>query len=263
MTYEQKILDHYRKEAAAIGLGKESTMHDEYIKDMEVKFILHVIDNYISYKVSQLNILDIGCGNGYLISLLSNKYKESKLWGLEFTEELYKLAESRKLENTTIQKGDCRVNNYKEKFFDIIISERVLINLLNPLDKLDSLRQIYSSLKEKGIYIMVEAFEEPLKILNKARSEMQLSDIKPAHHNEYLSEQTINSMKKIGFIEKECSIQRNFLSTHFFITRILHESLRPPEGTIKNTEFVKFFTKALQPAIGNYSPILFRVFEKK
>ena len=261
--YEDKILEHYRKEAASKGLSKESTMHDEYIREHESRFILKEIDREYEKKEKPLKILEIGCGNGYLLSLLAERYSGCQFWGLEFTRELFELAKSRALKDTTIIEGDCSVRHFDEQSFDIVISERVLINILDNNDKIESLRQIYSALKVKGKYIMVESFNEPLSNLNKARKELAMEEIKPAYHNEYLDEGIIDLLKNSGFKEIEPALPANFLSTHYFLTRILHESVRPKQGQIKNTEFVKFFDEALLPAIGNYSPVLFRVFEKK
>lgn len=261
--YEDKILDHYRKEAASKGLSKESTMHDEYIREHESRFILKEIDRHHAENDRPLKILEIGCGNGYLLSLLVQRYPGCRFWGLEFTRELCELAMSRGLKDATIIEGDCRVKHFDEQSFDLIISERVLINLLDNNDKIAALKQICNALKVKGKYIMVESFNEPLSNLNKARKELAMEEIKPAYHNEYLDEGMIALLKKSGFKELEPALPSNFLSTHYFLTRILHESVRPRDGHIKNTEFVKFFDEALMPAIGNYSPVLFRVFEKE
>ncbi|MDA8100059.1 MAG: class I SAM-dependent methyltransferase [Nitrospiraceae bacterium] len=263
MNYEEKITDHYRKEAAAMGLSKNSTMHDAFIRNKEIEFILSEVQAHRSKRGNSLSILDLGCGNGYLLSVLTEQVDGCKFTGLEFTDELYQLAISRKLKNTTIIKGDCRTERMNGEQFDVIISERVLINLLSKDDKVKALDNIRSLLKDQGIYIMVESFDEPLSNLNKARKELLLDETKPAYHNEYFNEEIVKGFKETGFAELNPTYPKHYLSSHYFITRVLHEAIRPEEGAIKNTEFVKFFDVALPPAIGEYSPILFRVFEKQ
>ena len=54
----------------------------------------------------------------------------------------------------------------------------------------------------------------------------------------------------------------NYLSTHYFVSRVVHELVRPRDGSIRNTEFVKFLDSALPPAIGDYAPLRFLVFKK-
>lgn len=262
MTYEKMILEHYQKEAVSKGLSKSSTMHDDYIREKEVEFILNEINCYHALVSRALKVLDLGCGNGYLLSLLTEKYDNFKFFGMEFTEELYELAVSRKLKNTVIIKGDCREQKMGGELFDVIISERVLINLLSRDDKVKAINNISTLLKKNGRYIMVESFEEPLVNINKARKELLLDEMKPAYHNEYLTEEIVDTMTDLGFTELRSTFPKNSLSSHYFISRVLHESIRPKEGAVKNTEFVKFFDLALPPTIGDYSPILFRIFEK-
>lgn len=262
MQNKEKIQNHYKQEAFIKGLSKECSMQDSYVRDSETSFIINEIDRYYNHNKS-LKILEIGCGNGYLLSILSNKYKELDLYGIEFSKELYELAISRQLENVNLINADCREQHFEEGFFDVVISERVLINLLEKEDKIVALNNIHRVLKEKGRYIMVESFNEPLANLNKARKELLLEEIDEPYHNKYFSESIKESMSMIGFAELEPSVKKNFLSTHYFLARVFHEVIRPENSTMRNTELVKFFDLALPDSVGNYSPILFRVFEKQ
>ncbi|MEK6730684.1 MAG: class I SAM-dependent methyltransferase [Pseudomonadota bacterium] len=262
MNPHDVIQTHYNKEATNKGSSKESTMHDIFIRDKEIEFIFNTIDKTYKKQDKNLTILDVGCGNGYLLSQLSARYPDFKFHGLEFNKELYKLASERTLKNVQLIQDDCRKDNFKPNSFDIVISERVLINLLSKEDQITAIEKIYTILNTDGIFIMIESFIEPLVNLNKAQQELCLTEMKPAYHNNYLSESIIDEMKNTGFTEINTSIPQNYLSTHYFTARVLHESLRPENAPIRNTEFVKFLDAAFPPAIGNYSPLLFRVFTK-
>ena len=65
--------------------------------------------------------------------------------------------------------------------FDIIITERVLINLLSPKDQENALYNISKALVPGGSYLMIESFIEPLMKINKIRREnyweMRLSNL--------------------------------------------------------------------------------------
>lgn len=263
MGYEEAVLAHYKTEASHSSLDKTSTMHDVYIKDKEVEFILAEIEKAVAQKGGGISLLEIGCGNGYLLSVLKEKFPEMKLSALEFTKELFDLATSRKLHGVNIIHGDCRQKNFADHEFDVVVCERVLINLLEPKDQVKALGNIRDSLKSGGQFVTVECFEEPLAELNVIRDEMKMSAILPAHHNLYLSENIVAAMRDFGFVEVVGSLPKNTLSTHFFVTRIIHEFFKPEGGKVKNTEFARFFDMALPPAIGNYSPLLFRTFVKK
>jgi hypothetical protein len=91
---------------------------------------------------------------------------------------------------------------------------------------------------------------------------MKLEALKESHQNKYLVEYQIEQFLKMGMKRKTATRPFNYLSSHFFITRVFHKSNRPEGGKVKYTHFAKFFTHALPPAIGNYSPIQFHVFQK-
>ena len=83
---------------------------------------------------------------------------------MDNNESLYKIAHKRLSNRANIIKGDIRVfnKNFKNKF-DIVISQRVLINILNESDQKKSLKNIISYLKKNGKLIAIESFNSGLK----------------------------------------------------------------------------------------------------
>ena len=72
-------------------------MKDQTIRSAEVEFFCTEIDPLYE-KNHKLKILDVGSGNGYLLSVLRDKYPEALLYGVEFTPELHQLAIDRDLD---------------------------------------------------------------------------------------------------------------------------------------------------------------------
>lgn len=266
MASEKLTLDHFKKVAQNSGLQANSTMEDPYIRESEVGFILEAIETYINRTGpgNQLSLLDVGCGNGYLLSVISERFPDLALYGVEFTPELYKLAQSRAIRHCSITNGDIRkADCFAAEFkVDIVITERVIINILKRKDQYLALRHIFKMMKLNGTYIMIESFTEPLVELQQARKEMCLGDIAESYQNKYLNEHVVTNLKKYGMQELRSKFPINYLSTHFYITRVVHKAIRPEGGKVKFSRFSNFFRMALPQGIGNYSPILFRVFEK-
>ncbi|MBL6990056.1 MAG: class I SAM-dependent methyltransferase [Bacteriovoracaceae bacterium] len=262
MKYEQLILDHYQKVAKHNGLRPSSSMDDLFVRESETNFILEEIGRFIREEKKHPVILDVGFGNAYLLSVIRENFPELELHGIEFTPELFELAKARNISNCEIICGDIKKMESFKKQVDIVITERVIINILNRKDQYKALRNIFSMLNMGGHYIMVESFSEPLALLDSARREMCLANVEQSYQNKYLNECVVKNLQKYGMIELKSTIPATFLSTHFYITRVFHKAIRPQGGKVKFSKFSQFFRQALPPAIGNYSPILFRVFKK-
>lgn len=266
MSGDDIILRHYEKLAKLWGLGPRSSIQDLEIRNAEVDFILGEVFEFLKRAPKKnLRVLEIGCGNGHLLSQLSEHFPQLELCGIEFTPELYELAHSRGTPRCKILNADARI---KESFrelgeeFDLIITERVVINLLSWPEQHQAIKNISSLLKDQGRYIMVESFRESWELMNEARKEMGLPPVEQSAHNRFLNEKVTVALSKLGLKEIPGQKPYNSLSTHFYLTRVFHPSVRPHGGKTKESHFVRFFKAALAPNIGNYSPIQFRVFEK-
>ena len=85
--------------------------------------------------------------------------------------------------------------------------------------------------------------------------------IKQAHHNLYLQDNFYDITELKKFIIDDYAFPENFLSTHYYITRVLHPIFIKDKRIKRNSEFVNFFTRALQENTGDYSPLKLYLFE--
>ena len=102
---------------------------------------------------------------------------------------------------------------------DVLVLQRVLINLLDRSDQKRALDNVVNMLKPGGLLFAIEAFESGLAELNAARAECGLPPLPPAHHNLYLAD---------GFFDHPLlarpsgnegfEVAENLLSTHYFVT---------------------------------------------
>lgn len=260
--YDQTIRDHYAKVARDEGALESCTMLDEKIRQIESDFILHGIQHYLQLNgKNEFKVLDIGCGNGYTLELVHSKFPKLQISGIEFTPELRALANKKKIP-IEIGLGDVRDKKTIPGGQDVIICQRVLINILKENDQIDALGNIAEKLAEGGILIIIEAFKSGLENLNKCRTELGLPMIPPAHHNLYLEDDFFDSVSVLKAVD--IGKPKNVLSSHYFVTRVLHDvALAATDSNfVRNSLFVSFFDEALPLAVGDFSPLRCHVFEK-
>ncbi len=258
-----RIEKHYNKEAKIYGKSPKSTMPDLFIRKMEIAKIQEYIEKFKNKE--NTNVLEIGCGNGYTISQLSKK-KSYNFVGVDSNNEMIKLALTRKKSNLKFFRDNILNSKLKNESFDIVYTERCLINLENWSNQKTALNEIHRVLKKGGVYIMIEAFKDGLTELNSARKVLGLNDISIAFHNCYFDkkkiEKSIKSKFKDPISKSKIKIHyENFLSSYYFGSRVLYPALiEGKKEIIYNNEFIRFFS--LIPSVGNYSQIQLCVLQK-
>lgn len=259
MSYENKVKSHYLGQVAEKGLDKESTMPDHFVRKKEIETILETLE---AMNDKSLNILEIGCGNGVLLNELhKNGYKS--VTGIDFLDEFVKLSKSRDLPYD-IKVGDIRSLDFGDTSFDVVIAERVIINLLDLEHQNKAFSEIRRVTKKNGYFIMFEALEDAWINSNNAREEFGLSKIPMASQNRWFKKGELEKFitkrfEVINEINGKRLQPHNVLSSHYFMTRVFHSVITNSlKGDIKerNTHFSNFFSELLPPN-GNYAPVQF------
>ena len=259
MSYENIVKSHYLGQVSEKGLHSDSTMPDHYVRKKEIETILETLST-INRK--DIKILEIGCGNGTLLNELNKKNFKSVI-GIDFLEEFVELSKSRNLPYK-IEAGDVRELHFEDSYFDVIISERVIINLLNLDHQNKAFSEVRRVLKKHGYFIMFEALEDAWINSNEARQEFGLTKIPMASQNRWFKSGELEN-----FIDKRFEIineingkklqPKNILSSHYFMTRVIHAAITSSSSEKikeRNTHFAKFFSELLPPH-GNYAPVQF------
>ena len=267
MSYEKIVVEHYQEQASELGLSPSSTMPDETVRKTELEVFEQVL-RIVGKKDS--SILEIGCGNGVLLSELE-KWGYVNVEGMDYVEEFVQLANSRNLPFPVTQ-GDVKSLNYPDNYFDIILSERVIINLMDENDQRQAFEELNRILKHGGFLLCFEGFKTPLENLNQARKEFELVEIPMARQNLWFSdkffEEIVNKYFKIINTDDSDFPPSKILSNHYFMTRVFHAVMEnasnlKEEGK-RNTLFSIFFSQlACQSSpIGDFSPVKFYLLEK-
>lgn len=263
--YEKIVMEHYDQVAHEDGDSALSTMKDKYVREQETRAIKSAIAVYSSESNKKsVSIIDVGCGNGYTLSEIRNNSNEVILEGLEKNDSLREIAKKRLEGIATVRGGDI-LNPMAETIGkkDVVISQRVIINLLDKDDQRKAIRNICELVSVGGIFIMMECFEEALRNLNEARTEFGFANIKPSFHNMYLTEDMLPN-EKDGFVRYKSDgiAEENFLSSHYYVGRVLHDIVLQGRPFERNSHFLNFMTKCIPEGVGDYSPIRFYVFKR-
>jgi ubiquinone/menaquinone biosynthesis C-methylase UbiE len=261
---DEVIREHYRKVAEAHGDSPRSSMEDDTVREKELEWITGYF-RHLQKTQASLRVLDLGCGNGYALGRLALEARAGDTFcGLDFSPELLEIARRRGLKNCVLDRGDARALQFGDNEFNFVYTERCLINILDWEGQAQALREIARVLKPGGSYLMIECFTDGLANNNKARAECGLKAIDAAYHNLYFEPEKFATAIAPIFDrvsdESEFPLPANFLSSHYFVSRVLYPALTRGE-VVRNSEVAKFFS--FLPPVGNYSPIQAHVLRKK
>ena len=260
-TDPKKISEHYTSQAKLYNISPKSTMKDQFIRALEVSKLRETLT-----KLSNKNtkVLEVGCGNGYTVSKLSKKL-ECNFVCIDANKEMIQLASKRKLKKIIFRKQSILEPKFRSGMFDIVFTQRCLINLISWKSQKTALNQIHRLLKKDGFLVLLEAFDDGLKELNQARHIIGLEKISPAWHNLYINKTKLHGFIQKKFVNGDFKIKKltydNFLSSYYFGSRVLYPGLLEKKSQIKyNNKFVEFFS--LMKPLGNYSPLQLTILKK-
>jgi SAM-dependent methyltransferase len=189
-----------------------------------------------------------------------------RITGVEYTPQMLQLARARNIQRCELVQGDVRQLPLADVSYDVAVTERCIINVMHGDDQAQALREVHRILRPGGHFICIEAFVDGLEQLNEARQELGLSPNTTPHHNIWFEKdwflRTIEPLFAIvDAQELEGDVPpANFLSSHYFISRVVYPALTKSEVRY-NTHFVRFF--AGLPPVGNYSPIQLYLLRRK
>ena len=254
--YQRLVKAHYRGEARAHGLKQSATMSDALTRRAEIDVIL-------AHLRTGDTGLEVGCGNGSA-SIEIARAKRITLTCIDFSPELIALAKQQPKKGVKgsieFRQQDILTLDERPKY-DVVFTERCIINLLEWRDQKEALRRMAKSLKKGGRLVLIEAFADGLRELNRARTELGLPAIAPAYHNLHLEkEKVVEYFASQNVLLTE---ENNFLSSYYFGSRVIYPALaKAAKKQVVYNNAVGAFFSAL-PSVGNYSHIKLLAFTKK
>ncbi len=235
---------YWRERALNIDSKRNVSIADPWQRDIELNF-------FLQYLSKTDNVLEIGCGNGYMSPALSSR--AAFVNAIDFLPEMIERAkkENEGILNVKFEVGDACNLEFPDNSFDKIVCTRVLINMSDGLLQMKAIKEFSRVLKPNGELLILEGILESFDYLNEYRSILDLQPIYPAQVNNYLNHDFFKSIIATYFDELT-----NFdIGFYDLITRVLlpfsnveteskiHEKIREGLyrlGIADNKSFAKF-----------------------
>ena len=267
VSVDNVILEHYRKEAEERGLDPASTMFDQTTRNLEADAVLRCIEHALGGRDGTARLLEVGCGNGYQLQQTRARFPSVGLTGIDYTPEMVELAAKRGVVGCEVRQEDVQRLTFPSSSFNIAVSQRCIINVRSASGQGQALRELHRVLQPGGYLILIECFIDGWANLNRARAELGLAEIPIPPTNVWFEpDRFLSTIDGLFDVVSPADLAasglpaRNFLSTHYFISRVLYPSVTKRE-ILYNTEFVKFFR--FLPPQGDYSPIQLYLLRKR
>jgi malonyl-CoA O-methyltransferase len=148
-----------------------------------------LVDRLEFIHTSPNQILDLGCGFGYGLSLLRDRFPNSNRYGLDFNDSAIKYIAERQLSHKKLSiKADFNQQlPYKENSFDLVMAN---LSLQGSENIYSLIEKIYFILKPNGILLFSLLAEDTLSEFRLAWSEVDSYK----HHNPFISAKAMSGI---------------------------------------------------------------------
>lgn len=217
--------------------------NDENVESMYDKHLLESEINLITKRIREGDkILDAGCGEGEG-TLAYAQIPGCRIHGVDFSDTRLVKARARLqgYDNVVFQKVDFTETYQLDKDFDVVVSQRFLINITDWELQKRILLGLMSLLKIGGRLLLLEGSVQGVDELNAFRSRLGLAAIPVQWHNLFLDDQKlVPFMKEHGF----GLVEEDGLGVYFSLTR----GIRPVLDTNLNWD-CEFNKVSANPAV--------------
>lgn len=259
----KNIKAYWDKQAKLYGADARATTNDYWFRELEFNKLIAVLQKI----KSKNHVLDIGCGNGFNTMRLARKFPRSRFLGGDYAEAMIEKS------NLALSQANPPVSNVKfatmdvtklsdlARKFDVVISDRCLINLPNLWQQKTAVAEIVGVIKRGGYYVMIENFIEGHRNINKLRSGIGLSPIAIKWHNTFFSECFVSDWIE-RFFMVEC--RENISSLYYLITRAVYSKICQLKNRTPDYDHAIYQVAAkLSEQAGDWGPIKLLVLKKK
>lgn len=219
------IRQHWQNWANQYGTSLRATTKTSTAKAMELDALSRALAEIESITASNISILEVGCGNGQNCLQLIEKHSKASFTGIDFIEEMIEAANSVKKqrgipdEQLVFQVGNVLELSLPPASFDVIFTDRCLINLNTNSLQHEAIAALTKVLKPNGYLLMIENCQQTYDAQNQIRELVGLPKRIPAEFNHFFDDTTLLPfLKSVGLDVIDIE---DFISLHDIILYIL------------------------------------------
>lgn len=221
----ESIRKHWQEWAKQYGENLRATTKTPTAKVMELDALSRSLRNIEKSVGEKLNIMEVGCGNGKNCFGLLEQHPQATFLGVDFVEEMVESANLTKRElgvldnQLSFRVGDILDLSFDLGVFDIIMTDRCLINLNTDALQQKAITSLVNFLKPGGWLLMIENSQQTYNAQNQVRELVGLQKRSPAQFNHFFDEDII--LPFLSTVGLELVEIEDFISLHDIVLYLL------------------------------------------
>jgi len=219
------IREYWERQAKQHGPSHKASWGDNFMIALE-------IDTVAQHLADGQTVLEAGCANGHAAFEQFTRHKLKKLIGVDYSANMIAVACAVKAERDLddrleFRDGDIQALPFPDASFDVVYTTRVLINLPTWEQQVTGIKECLRVARSGGKVLLLEAFWEPLMLLNAVRALRQLQPLVEHDFNRYLKKQRLEELLHV--LRLEFSVE-DFSSVYYLGSRFLRELVTDPSA---------------------------------
>ena len=183
-----------------------------------------------SFLSPNTEVLDAGCGVGNTITFFNKEFDLDRSVGIDYSQDMIKVATIDQPLWAACPKfyaRDVKADLSKFGKFDVVYTQRCLINLDSSDEQYIAACNLSKSVKPGGLLVLCENSRKGLMVINSLRKKLGLDAVSEPWHNCYFNEAEVRRWDLDGM---EFSLVYDFSSAYYFLSRIVNAWNAKQEG---------------------------------